>query len=69
MLSILTLPFVAYEKRKIAEVGGDIFELINKDLIRRNFIGSVNFCIEVVFILEAVKLTTLTHAVILASLK
>lgn len=69
MITCLTLPLVAYEKRRIEAVGGNIFELITGDLLRQNYIIAVNFSIEYWFLIEGASMTSLTHAVTLTSMK
>lgn len=68
-ISVLTLPFLMYERRQIAKIGGNIFDLLNVELIKQNFICSINICIWFLILKYACKFTSITHAVTLVSLK
>jgi hypothetical protein len=69
VLSIITLPFVAYEKRRIAALGGNILDVLDIELFRMNFICSINCCIWFLIIIYAINFTSMTHAFTLVNLK
>lgn len=68
-ISILTLPFVGYEKRQIAAVGGNILKLIDSEMIKKNFMSSISVCIWFLIVKYAVKLTSMIHTFNLMSLQ
>jgi hypothetical protein len=68
-IAVLTTPFVAYEYRKIRELGGNLFSVITPSYLKSNYLAAIHFCIEVFFIIQAVNFTSMTHAVMLVGLK
>lgn len=58
-----------YEKRRIAAVGGDIDDLINVSLIKKNFICATNFIVEVILVIKACGYTSMTHGTALINLR
>ena len=69
VISLLTLPFVMYEKRKIASAGGDIKDLLNVSLIKKNFICAINFIVEILFVIKACGYTSMTHGTSMINLR
>lgn len=59
--ALLTFPFVAYEKRQVAAVGGSLFSQINSQMLKQNFMASVTVCVWFLIIKYAVKLTSMLH--------
>jgi hypothetical protein len=59
--ALLTLPFVGYEKRQVAAVGGSLFARVDSQMLKQNFMASIAVCLWFLTIKYAVKLTSMLH--------